>query len=157
MQEEAKEKHILDLWRRAKGKAVGGAKILKRFAELSDDIAMFGASRRIAVEIEEEIEPLPFILMPDNKLRMAWNLVTMVLLLYTASFVPYRTSFIDQAPPGLEAWEWVVDALFCIDLFINFISAYENSDKNIEVRLKVIAQTYITSWFFFDLAAVFPF
>lgn len=118
---------------------------------------MFGASRRIAIEIEEEIIPLPFILMPENKFRMAWNLVTMLLLLYTATFVPFRTSFIDEAPAALTIWEWIVDALFSLDLLINFISAYENSDKNIEIRLKVIAQSYITSWFFFDVAAVFPF
>lgn len=118
---------------------------------------MFGASRGIELDIEEEIEPLPIILMPENKLKMAWNLVTLALLLYTATFVPYRTSFIEKAPPGLAVWEWIVDTLFCVDIFINFISAYENSDKNIEVRMKVIAKSYITSWFFFDLAAVFPF
>jgi hypothetical protein len=118
---------------------------------------MFGASRRIAVVIEDETVPLPIILMPDNKFRMGWNIVTMLLLLYTASFVPYRTSFIEEAPPGLEAWEWVVDGLFMFDILVNFLSAYENSDKNIEVRLKVIARTYIQSWFIFDLAAVVPF
>lgn len=148
---------MLNLWRRLTAKAVGGAKIIIRFAELSDNIAMFGASRSIKVEIEDEIEPLPIILLPENKFRMAWNLVTMVLLLYTASFVPYRTSFIEDAPPALIAWEWVVDALFVIDIVINFISAYENSDKNLEVRLKEIARAYVTSWFVFDLAAVFPF
>lgn len=148
---------MLELWRKAKQKAVGGARIKSRFTELSENITMFGSSRRIAVQIEDEMTPLPIVLLPDNKLRMAWNLVTMLLLLYTASFVPYRTSFIEDAPPGLATWEWIVDALFCIDIFINFISAYENSDKNIEIRLKVIAQTYITTWFFFDLAAVFPF
>jgi hypothetical protein len=57
----------------------------------------------------------------------------------------------------LIAWEWVVDALFVVDIFINFISAYENSDKKIEVRMKDIAKTYIFTWFLFDLAAVFPF
>ena len=149
--------HVHTLWRRAKGKAVGGGKIIRRFAELSDEIAMFGATRRIGVEIEEAVEPAFFILMPDNNFRMGWNLVTVTLLLYTASFVPYRTSFIDDAPPGLETWEWVVNALFMFDIVINFISAYENSDKNIEVRLKLIAKTYITSWFFFDCLAVFPF
>jgi hypothetical protein len=87
---------------------------------------MFGLSRRIDVEVEEEIIPLPFILMPDNKFRMAWNIVTMLLLLYTASFVPYRTSFIDVAEPGLVIWEWMVDALFMCDILINFISAFEN-------------------------------
>ena len=118
---------------------------------------MFGVSRRIAVVIDDDIKPLPIILMPDNKFRMAWNIVTMILLLYTASFVPYRTSFIEVAPKGLVIWEWIVDALFIIDIFINFVSAFENQDKNIEVRLKVIASTYIQSWFLFDLTAVFPF
>ena len=97
---------------------------------------MFGASRRVAVEIEDEIVPLPIILLPENKFRMAWNVVTMILLLYTASFVPYRTSFIETASSGLVVWEWIVDALFFVDIFINFISAYENTDKNIEVRMK---------------------
>jgi len=111
--------------------------------ELSDTIAMFGVSRRIAVVIDDDIKPLPIILMPDNKFRMAWNIVTMLLLLYTASFVPYRTSFIEVAPNGLVVWEWIVDGLFIIDIFINFVSAFENQDKNIEVRMKVIASTYI--------------
>jgi hypothetical protein len=71
--------------------------------------------------------------------------------------VPYRTSFIDTTSEGLAIWEWTVDALFLVDIFINFISAYENSDKNIEVRLKMIAKTYIQSWFPFDLLAIFPF
>jgi hypothetical protein len=71
--------------------------------------------------------------------------------------VPFRTSFIDEASLSLTVWEWIVDALFFIDIFINFISAYENSDKNIEVRLRVIAQNYVSSWFFLDLLAVFPF
>ncbi len=157
LEEKDRRSRILDLWRRVKVKAIGGSRIVNNFSDLNDKITMFGASRGIELDIEEEIQPLPIILMPENKLKMAWNLVTLALLLYTASFVPYRTSFIENAPPGLSTWEWVVDGLFCIDIFINFISAYENSDKNIEVRLKTIARSYITSWFFFDLAAVFPF
>lgn len=118
---------------------------------------MFGASRRIEVDIEEEIKPLPFILLPDNKLRMAWNLITLVLLLYTASFVPYATSFLETDSPGLAIWEWIVNGLFMFDLVINFISAYENSDKNIEVRMRVITKNYLGSWFLFDLLACIPF
>lgn len=151
------DQRVLELWRRTAAKAVGGGRIVKIFNELSDQIAMFGVSRRIAVTVDEDIKPLRIILMPDNKFRMAWNIITMLLLLYTASFVPYRTSFIDVAPNGLVIWEWIVDALFIIDIFINFVSAFENQDKNIEVRLKVIASTYIQSWFLFDLTAVFPF
>jgi len=157
MEDHEKRARMIDLWRRVTAKAVGGAKIIRRFEELSENITMFGASRRVAVDIEEDIEPLPFILLPDNRFKMVWNGITMLLLFYTASFVPYRTSFIDDASQGLIVWEWIIDALFMADIFINFISAYENTDKNIEVRLKLIARTYIFSWFFFDLTAVFPF
>ena len=131
MTSEEKEARMLDLWRRVTAKAVGGARIIRRFQELNENITMFGASRRVAVEIEDEIVPLPIILLPENKFRMAWNVVTMILLLYTASFVPYRTSFIETASSGLVVWEWIVDALFFVDIFINFISAYENTYKNI--------------------------
>lgn len=138
-------------------KAIGGARIVRRFNGLADDIMMLGASKKIDLDIDEEISPLPFILMPENKFRMAWNVVTVLLLLYTAFFVPYRTAFIDDLPESFTNFEWSVDALFMFDIILNFISAYEDSDKNIEVRMKKIASSYVRSWFFFDLAAVIPF
>lgn len=148
---------MTELWRKLKVKLIAGARIVDRFAELSEKITMFGASRGIAVDFEDEMIPLPIIMMPESRVRMAWNMVTLILLVYTATFVPYRTAFIEEVSPALEVWEWIVDTLFLIDIIVNFLSAYENTDKNIEVRLKYIARTYITSWFFFDLAAVFPF
>ena len=80
---------MVELWHRVKVKATGGARIIRTFAELSDNITMFGASRRVGVDIEAEIIPLFFILMPDSKFRMAWNVGTLILLLYTATFVPF--------------------------------------------------------------------
>ena len=54
--------------------------------------------------------------------------------------------------------KWLVDILFGIDIFINFISAYEdrNANKMIFDRKK-IAVNYIKSWFILDLIACFPF
>ncbi len=146
-----------DLWRRTHIKAIGGARIVRRFSELSEFITIFGASKKIDLDIEEEIVPLPIVLMPENPIKMFWNFVIMLLLIYTATFVPYRTAFIDEAPEELLDWEWCVDALFMFDLIVNFISAYEDRDKNIEVRMKLIALSYIKSWFFLDIAACIPF
>lgn len=42
---------ILDLWRRVASYANSGSRVIKIFNELSDTIAMFGVSRRIAVDI----------------------------------------------------------------------------------------------------------
>ena len=51
----------------------------------------------------------------------------------------------------------VVDFFFLIDIFINFISSFEDQTTGLPiVSLKEIAINYLTSWFFIDAAAVFP-
>ena len=94
---------------------------------------------------------------PESTFKVVWNFVIIALLLYTATFVPYRTAFIDDSPPALAIFEWMVDVLFMFDLFVNLISAYEDEDKNIEVRLRYIVRNYIKSWFFLDIIACIPF
>jgi hypothetical protein len=106
---------------------------------------------------QEEIKPLPFILMPDSKAKTFWNITIALLLIYTATFVPYRTAFIDDGSIFLQDFENFLDALFILDLFVNFLSAYEDQDKNTEVRLKHIATNYMKGWFLLDVVACIPF
>jgi len=50
-----------------------------------------------------------------------------------------------------------VDFFFLIDIFVNFISAFEDPTTGFPtVSLKDIAINYLTSWFFIDFIAVFP-
>jgi hypothetical protein len=82
----------------------------------------------------------------------------MILLFYTATFLPIRTAFIDEDPIGLFELEIAIDIFFFIDVILNFCSAY--IDKNtgfIQARFKKIANTYLTSWFLFDVTACIPF
>jgi uncharacterized membrane protein len=82
----------------------------------------------------------------------------MILLIYTATFLPIRTAFIEEDPPGLFEAEIIIDVLFFMDVFINFCSAY--IDKNtgfIEARFKNIGKSYLSSWFIFDITACIPF
>ena len=95
----------------------------------------------------------------------------MILLLYTATFLPIRTAFIDVDPPGLFEGEILIDILFFMDVFINFCSAFINKNTGfIEASFKKIAQSYtpltsqiiqyvcyISSWFLFDITACIPF
>ena len=60
--------------------------------------------------------------------------------------------------PVDELVDTVVDGFFTIDIFINFISAYEDPDSGLPVTsLKKIASNYISSWLIIDLVSVFPF
>ena len=49
-----------------------------------------------------------------------------------------------------------VDVAFLIDIFVNFISAYEDHDCLPVVSLKKIALNYITGFFSIDFIAVIP-
>lgn len=64
----------------------------------------------------------------------------MILLIYTATFLPIRTAFIEVDPPGLFEIEILMDLIFFMDVLMNFSSAY--IDKNtgfIEARFKKIS------------------
>jgi hypothetical protein len=96
--------------------------------------------------------------MPESKFKKMWNVVIIVLLMYTACFVPYKTSFLDDDPQALFIWELIVDSLFILDMFVNFLSAFEDVDTGItEVRMKKIVKAYAFSWFPLDIAACIPF
>ena len=39
---------------------------------------------------------LKYLILPDSKFKMTWNLIIMVLLLYTAIYVPFKVAFINE-------------------------------------------------------------
>jgi hypothetical protein len=79
--------------------------------------------------------------------------------MYTASFVPYRTAFIENEDPRMEVIskiDFLIDIMYILDFCINFLIAYEDRDKKIETRLRFIAINYIKTWFFMDLVSCIP-
>ena len=145
------------LWTRAIARIKGAVLVLIRFGDLEKRINLFGTSIKFDFEIEQEVKPAPWIILPNSTFRICWNIVIILLLLYTATFVPFRTAFLDKVSSDFEKFEYVVDSLFITDLIINFFSAYIDHDKNLEIRVQVIASSYIKSWFFFDAFACIPF
>lgn len=65
--------------------------------------------------------------MPDNKFKVYWNLMLIVLLLYVMVWVPVEVCFMNS-----DEATWLnlgVDLFFSIDMVINFISAYEAEEN----------------------------
>ena len=94
---------------------------------------------------------------PDGSFKTFWNILMVVLLLYTATYVPYRTAFIDDTSTGMLVFETFIDFLFFMDIFVNFFTALELPDNKLETSRCKIAKSYVTSWFLLDLAACIPF
>jgi hypothetical protein len=145
------------LWINVFLKAKGSAVILKTFEDLNHRILQFGTKRGIIKRKEDEFKPLWFIISPESWFKKIWNIVVMVLLVYTASYAPYRMAFIDNVTLEAFIFETFIDALFFIDLWVNLVSAYERPDGTFEYRWKEITLNYLKGWLILDVVASFPF
>ena len=81
--------------------------------------------------------------MPNSTCKSVWNFVVVIILGYTATYMPYKTCFIDNDTIFGALVDWLVDILFVSDIFVQFISAFENKDGTIETNLKTIASDYV--------------
>ena len=82
-----------------------------------------------------------------------------IVLIYTALYVPFKLAFaagLEHTEVFMGPIDWVVDIIFIMDLFINFITAYEKRDGLQEMRIGLIAKNYVRSWFIIDFLACFP-
>lgn len=109
-------------------------------------------------QVETVPEDIPrLILRPNNPIRSAWNVVLAILLVYTATLMPFSMAFIDTVK--WNAWfilELTIDGLFFTDVLINLNSAYFNSRRQLVVSRKKIFITYAKSWLVVDILASFP-
>lgn len=151
------------LWHSAYLRAHGGGIILRKFSEVHRNLLIFGTTKNINFDPNENERyaykrRARLIILPESRLMRSWNIIIMLLLIYTATFLPLRTAFMDVDPPGLFESELFIDALFFCDVYMNFVTAYV--DKNtgfIEVSFKKIAYNYMTTWFLLDITACIPF
>jgi hypothetical protein len=98
------------------------------------------------------------ILHPNRTPKKVWNIVLALLLLYTATVMPYRMAFIDSEL--WDDWFWVelcIDILFFIDVLINCNSAYLDNEGVLITSRRRILTNYAQGWLVLDLVACFPF
>lgn len=140
------------LWKKSHIKARAGANILRFFNDLVRKIYLFGVSKGFNQIEKDEIIP-SYIIMPGDRSRGIWNMVNILMLLYTALYMPYKVAFIDDETTLSANIDWIIDSLFFADIFITFFSAYEETDGSIEYRFSKIVKSYLKSSFILDFIA----
>jgi Ion transport protein len=97
------------------------------------------------------------LILPNSPFKLFWNIVIILLLIYTATWMPYQICFIDKPSQGaLLFFEYIIDSLFFLDIVFNFFTAIENPDGTLETRVRYIALSYIKVWFIIDSFAIVP-
>ena len=102
---------------------------------------------------------IPFILDPSSKRMQQWDLLMMILLLFTATVTPFEIAFIPTDPDSLMFLiNRFVDACFICDMVFNFMLAYEAEDEGMWViSHRLIAKRYLRGWFTIDLLSCIPY
>jgi hypothetical protein len=110
--------------------------------------------RREAIETLQEGKLVD----PNGHFRRKWDMVQIMLLIYVAFSVPYRTGFSDGVVLW-SSWFWfdlVVDLYFVSDLVVSFRTAFYNGAGELVVDPKDIRRNYLRSWFIVDVSSCFP-
>jgi hypothetical protein len=134
----------------------------KHFAALLYDLFKHYEDTKRATEGRWSFEDVTrqFPLDPDSKPKQIWDTLCMIFLLYCSFSVPYSIAFDSDDPDhqnsAKENFEQIVDVAFMVDIFLNFITAWDNQGFIVR-EFSWIAKNYLRSWFLPDFAGSFPF
>eukprot|EP00586_Coscinodiscus_wailesii_P022290 CAMPEP_0172505224 /NCGR_PEP_ID=MMETSP1066-20121228/184569_1 /TAXON_ID=671091 /ORGANISM="Coscinodiscus wailesii, Strain CCMP2513" /LENGTH=420 /DNA_ID=CAMNT_0013281745 /DNA_START=211 /DNA_END=1470 /DNA_ORIENTATION=- len=98
-----------------------------------------------------------YIILPQGNFRSGWDIYIGLLLIYVATFVPFRVSYLGELTGFLNKLEIAIDSSFGMDMILNFLTAYETSAGVLIVSLPKIAVKYLKGSFVLDFVATFPF
>lgn len=94
---------------------------------------------------------------PQSMRRRTWDLLIFALVLWTIIVIPLQIGF---RPRQTTAWivqDQVINFIFLLDIIYNFSTAYIDRRLNLVTNKAKIAKHYLSTWFFPDLIATFPF
>jgi hypothetical protein len=97
---------------------------------------------------------------PDDKLIQHWDLVMVILLIYTAFYTTWECSFPDAAELAGKAG-FIADFLVMICFFLDIMKSFNLAYEAPFTRLKVtsrwsIAKKYARGWFLLDFGSTMP-
>lgn len=70
---------------------------------------------------------------PDNKWKMRFDLLVIILSIYNAIIVPYEAAYGEISSVALQVVDQLINAMFIIDIFINFRLVYRDSKTDEEI------------------------
>ena len=96
------------------------------------------------------------VLLPFSRARTLWDLLTMLLVVYTALWLPLYFVYDVEVPPAMTAFEMAVDVIFIADIALNFRTAYVTPQATLVVDRKGIAKNYAQKWLPIDVIGSIP-
>ena len=94
---------------------------------------------------------------PQHPLKVLWDAIVGILVLYVVVVVPYRILFDIPSTREFEYIDIFVDVMLLIDIVLNFFTSFMRSDGMFETNRSKVAINYLKTWFSIDLLSSIPY
>ena len=98
-----------------------------------------------------------FLIYPGNRLKLAFDFVIALLLIYTCNAVPIQLAFFSDGEENFTISNMIVDVFFYIDILVTFFTVIVDKDLDEIEDLGEIALIYFKGWIYIDVLSVIPF
>ena len=97
-----------------------------------------------------------FIIPIDSSFRKTWDIAQAFVLMYVAIMVPIVVGFSEATTGSRFVLDFCVDIYFWLDIIVNFISAYSDTNDDVVTDPRRIVRNYAKGWFSIDILASMP-
>ena len=98
----------------------------------------------------------PFLIHPECNFNSLWDIMSMVLIIYSCITIPFRLCFNVTPTGGTEIFDKFVDTVFMIDCGLTFRKCTWG-EEGLVASPPEMAKNYFKGWFFLDFFSSFPF
>lgn len=120
--------------------------------------AMFGGgggslsppAKVVAASSKGPLKVPRFIILPTGPRKQTWDVIIMLMIVYSALSIPVRIGFQAHAEGTMWTLEVAMSILFIIDVLFAFSTAYRDDDGMWVYDRALIARSYLLGWFWID-------
>jgi voltage-gated potassium channel Kch len=123
------------------------------------DMASVAIGAQMMTKHKAFMKKSPLVISPRTWYMRRWDLVTLLLLLFTAVVTPVEVAFLTTALFNVLFWvNRSVDALFVCDIILNFfVAIVDPEDGQLIFHHPTVIKEYLRGWFTIDVVSVMPF
>ncbi|CAK8530913.1 unnamed protein product [Lathyrus sativus] len=111
----------------------------------------------LGAQINQETKLRKYVIYPFNPKYRVWELLLVVLVIYSAWICPFEFAFLTYKQNGLFIIDNIVNGFFAIDIVLTFFVAYHDSHSYLLIDdPKKIAISYLSTWFALDICSTAP-
>ena len=123
-------------------------------------LKLYGNKAAVVMEQRRQAQKGDGVIHPFSTFRWYWDIVMVILITTHVLLLPVSIAFVDQElSPSWLALNCVSDAVFIVDIFLNFRTGVIDFSRQEEVILdkKFIRTKYLRGWFIIDVLSSLPF